>query len=81
MIATIMLKGKVLKSKVLRHHNSKVKRTIRLAIGQEFITEIGQRFIRILIWTKSLVFNTAGELVERLHNFRINYLLPLEQGL
>ena len=76
LVATALLEGKVHKSKVLYQRHRNAKRTIRFAIGKQFVTESGQRFIRILMWVKLLVYDKMGELVERWHNFRLNYLLP-----
>jgi|GEM_PF-3529898 len=75
-VATLMIEGNPPKGFVVRKHNSKSRRTIRLSFGRELVTEAGQRFVRILMWIKLMVYNSAGELVERRHNFRINYPLP-----
>jgi hypothetical protein len=76
MIATALVGGDTSQSKVLRQCNGKSKRTIRLAIGKQFVTETGQRFLRVLMWVKMMVCDTTGKLVERYHRFRLNYALP-----
>ena len=76
MVATSMIEGKPLKSKVIHQNNSKSKRTIRIAIGKQFLTETGQRFVRIIMWAKFMVRNIAGELEQRYRRFIVNRSLP-----
>jgi hypothetical protein len=76
LVATILVKGALPKNIVVRKHTTKLKRTIRLAIGKKFINKTGQRFVRILMWVKSMIIGAAGELKEIRHKFRLNYPIP-----
>ena len=80
LVATILVEGELPKNIVVRKHTTKSKRTIRLAIGKKFINKTGQRFVRILMWVKSMIINAAGELMEIRHKFRLNYPIPWTAG-
>jgi hypothetical protein len=80
MIITAILEKRPLKSVVIHQHNTKTKRTIRLAVGKIIPSETGQKVYRVILWIKHTVINVAGKLETFWHKQRIAFPIPLEQG-